>query len=324
MSRTLSARTLIAGSLKRIGALAQGEVPSAAEEQDAFDRLNEFLDSLATQRFTMYSTARAVCPLALYEGVSAVVAAGGTSYAVNDTITVSGGVGRTAATFTVATLSGSAIATVTLLSAGRYTTKPTNPASTSSTQGGTGATLTITWSSAFADQEYTIGPTGDWIAVRPTALEDLGLILAALDPAVETLLSPLTGDSWTALRIKDLESPLPTAYLYTPTSPDATVTFYPVPTNTDNTIAIYTAVALTQFADLSTAVTLPPAYARMLSYNLAVELAPEFGRPLDPVIAMQARDSLAELKRLNVPMIDLAVDAGLTSGSGGYSIWSDT
>lgn len=76
--------------------------------------------------------------------ISATVAAGGTSYQVGDILTVSGGTVTTAATFKVATLSGSAVATVALVAGGEYTTTPANPASTTGGNG-TGCTLTVSY-----------------------------------------------------------------------------------------------------------------------------------------------------------------------------------
>lgn len=79
-----------------------------------------------------------------YSAVSAVVSAGGTGYSVNDVLTVSGGTSTTAATFTVATVSGGVVLTVTPTQVGHYTIVPANPAATT---GGAGTcTLTITWS----------------------------------------------------------------------------------------------------------------------------------------------------------------------------------
>jgi len=94
---------------------------------------------------------------------SAVVAAGGTGYSVSDTLTLVGGVLTTTgspATFTVATLSGSAVATVTLATAGDYEVFPSNPVLTSvSPSGGTGCTLTVT--KANATGEINIVLQGD-------------------------------------------------------------------------------------------------------------------------------------------------------------------
>ena len=68
------------------------------------------------------------------------VAAGGTNHAVGDLITIAGG-----AVLRVATVSGSAIATVTIMNRGIFTSTPTTPAPQVSTTGsGTGATFNIT------------------------------------------------------------------------------------------------------------------------------------------------------------------------------------
>lgn len=90
----------------------------------------------------------------IYQALSATVSAGGSGYAVGDTIYLTGGTSAVVACATVATLSGSAVATVTMTVPGIYTAKPTNPVSQGSTSGaGSGCTLTVTWndptSSAF-------------------------------------------------------------------------------------------------------------------------------------------------------------------------------
>lgn len=82
---------------------------------------------------------------------SATVSAGGTNYAVNDVLEVQGGSTRCKAKFRVATLSGSAVATVAAFEdGGAYSSTPSNPASTTKvgpTAGtGSGCTLTVTYS----------------------------------------------------------------------------------------------------------------------------------------------------------------------------------
>jgi len=87
---------------------------------------------------------------------SAVVSAGGTGYTVGDTLVVNPGAGTAveSASFTVATVSGTAVATVTPAVDGYYAATPANPAATTSTGGGTGCTLTITWG-VYASSTYT-------------------------------------------------------------------------------------------------------------------------------------------------------------------------
>jgi hypothetical protein len=78
------------------------------------------------------------------EVLSAVVTAGGTGYSVNDVLTVTYGGGT--ATFTVATVSTTAVATVTPLARGTFTAITTGAKTTTvAPAGGTGATLTITY-----------------------------------------------------------------------------------------------------------------------------------------------------------------------------------
>jgi hypothetical protein len=80
--------------------------------------------------------------------LSQTIAAGGTGYAVNDTVTVLGGVfGTTPATFTVSTVSTGVVTGLTLTNAGSYTSQPTNDVSTSSSGAGTGLKLTLTFGS---------------------------------------------------------------------------------------------------------------------------------------------------------------------------------
>jgi phage tail sheath gpL-like len=74
---------------------------------------------------------------------TAIVAAGGTNYAIGNTITLANGV-----VLTVLTLAVTAVATVAITNPGNYPagTPPTNPQAQVSTSGtGTGATFTLTW-----------------------------------------------------------------------------------------------------------------------------------------------------------------------------------
>ena len=90
--------------------------------------------------------------------LSQTIATAGTNYAVNDTVTVLGGIyGTTPATYTVSSIGGSgAVTGLTLTNAGAYTSNPANPASTSSSGNGTGLTLTLTFGTG-------AGGTGNYV-----------------------------------------------------------------------------------------------------------------------------------------------------------------
>lgn len=81
-----------------------------------------------------------------FSATAATPSAGGSGYVVGDTITATGGTAISQPVFQVATLSGSAVATVTVAYPGFYSATPANPVAQGSTSGvGTGCTLTVTY-----------------------------------------------------------------------------------------------------------------------------------------------------------------------------------
>ena len=56
MTQTATAGDLINSSLRLIGQLAEGEVPSAATSQDALTAFNQMIDSWNTERLAVFST----------------------------------------------------------------------------------------------------------------------------------------------------------------------------------------------------------------------------------------------------------------------------
>ncbi len=176
---------------------------------------------------------------------------------------------------------------------------------------------------------YYLGPTsstgGSWVVnARPDMLTNAGLLLNSSTPAIEIDRGILTDDEYAALTIKDLTSSLFTAVYYSPTSQDGTVILWPIPTTGDNDLVLYYDSILAQFADLTTQYRLPAGYAKALRYNLAVDLAPEFGRQLDPLIERTAAISLRQVKAANVKMSELGVDPVLSGDQRrGYNVYSD-
>jgi hypothetical protein len=108
---------------------------------------------------------------------SATVSAGGSGYAVGNILEVQGGTQRNKAKFQVATLSVSAVATVTLFEdGGAYSATPSNPAATSKvgpTAGtGSGCTLTITYTGLIGTTGLAVtGGTGSAATVDITLAE---------------------------------------------------------------------------------------------------------------------------------------------------------
>jgi hypothetical protein len=90
--------------------------------------------------------------------LSETIATAGTGYAVNENITVLGGVyGSSPATYTVTSIGGSgAVTGLTRTFSGQYTSTPANNASTSSDGAGTGLTITLTFGTG-------TGSTGNYV-----------------------------------------------------------------------------------------------------------------------------------------------------------------
>ena len=176
-------------------------------------------------------------------------------------------------------------------------------------------------------QTYRIGPGATWNIPRPERIDGAGRIMNTSPEPNETPLAILSDEAYRAIPIKTQTNVFPTALWYNPTIADGwgTVFLWPNPTDATYDIAIYTQTALAQFATLTTVYIMAPGYARMLRYNLALELAPDFGVEVPAVVAMHAAQSMAAIKRVNMRPVDLPVDpAFATNRRQWYNIQTGT
>jgi hypothetical protein len=117
------------------------------------------------------------------------IASAGTGYAIGDTITLSGGTFSSAAVLTVATLSGSGVATFTVTSAGIYTVLPSNPISTTTSGSGTGFQLTGSWT--VRGTSFTITNAGSGYVEQPTVTFSSGSAAAYATVGSDTTIRSL-------------------------------------------------------------------------------------------------------------------------------------
>ena len=184
-------------------------------------------------------------------------------------------------------------------------------------------TTRTTWTLVSGTQDYTLGTGGTINVARPVYIDHINFVDTEPDNDIEYQLQPLTDDAWSRVPIKSLPAPLPTSYYYNPTFPLGTVQLWPIPTKSTLLGALYAPQAVPEFASLSTAVSLPPGYRRMLVKNLAVELAPSYERPAAPELIRQAMESKGVGKRANKRLSDLQVDAAsLIQGRNRRFYWS--
>lgn len=173
-------------------------------------------------------------------------------------------------------------------------------------------------------QAYKMGVGGDFNVPRPANIDYAGII--SLNNAAQPLELPidmLTDAQWAAIPVKNIQSSLPLQVYDDGGFPFRTLSYWCVPSVTVQT-ALYTWNSLTQFPDLTTQLTFPPAYLKAIRYCLAADLAPEFGVPLAPEVAQQALMTLAKIKSKNTPIIDLTCDPALNARGGTYDWRSDT
>lgn len=170
---------------------------------------------------------------------------------------------------------------------------------------------------AALQQTYTIGAGAEIDVVRPEWVAYAGCLLNVnTTPPTEIPLNVFTIQQYASIRIKNLQSALP-QIVYYDHSFDASglgrITLYPVPNVGYLGLVLYLPQQLATFADLATPYIFPPAYARMLRYNLAVELAPMAGVDVPPIVFQRAVDSLGDIKRANANQTEslLVVDRGL-------------
>ena len=171
---------------------------------------------------------------------------------------------------------------------------------------------------------YTIGPAvgADWACtIRPAYIQHVGVIYTLSDPASEIPVKIISDDEYAALRIKDTTSTLPRYLYYNPTFPSGTVFLWPVPTDTTVQVALYIPIPMTAGLTLDTVLSLAPSYEEALRYNLAIRLAPIFGRTLEPVTAQLAIESKATMKRSNPRTDEMRVDPAMLGG-GAWDLWT--
>ena len=102
------------------------------------------------------------------------------------------------------------------------------------------------------------------------------------------------------IAVKTVTSTYPQVLWVNMTYPNIEMYIYPVPTRLLEWHFI-SVQELTQPATLATEFALPPGYLRAFVYNLAMEMAPEFGVEPSPQVQRIAMTSKRNLKRINNP-----------------------
>ena len=154
-------------------------------------------------------------------------------------------------------------------------------------------------------QQYTIGPGGQWNIQRPMSIEQayVHYMPSVGAQIVDLPIVELNDAQWAAIAVKGTTSTFPMKMYDNGNYPLRTLYFWPIPNQTQE-VTLWLWQPLIDFNTLDDLVTFPPGYERAFKYNLAVECAPEFGKQVPAEVAQVAVESFREIKnRNNVPQV---------------------
>jgi hypothetical protein len=145
----------------------------------------------------------------------------------------------------------------------------------------------------------TLGPTGNFVGNRPVLLDDSTYFR---DPAnnISFGIKILNQQQYNGIAVKTVTSTYPQVIWINMNYPDIEMYIYPVPTKVLEWHFVSVS-ELTQPATLATVLSFPPGYLRAFRYNLACEIAAEFGVEPSPQVSRIAMTSKRNLKRINNP-----------------------
>jgi hypothetical protein len=144
----------------------------------------------------------------------------------------------------------------------------------------------------------TLGPTGDFVGNRPILLDDSTYYVG--NNGVSYGIKFINQQQYDGIAVKTVTSTFPQVIFVNNTFPDIEMFVYPKPTQA-LTWHFISVEELTQPATLATTLAFPPGYLRAFTYNLAMEIAPEFGVEPSPQVQRIAMTSKRNLKRINNP-----------------------
>lgn len=287
-----TAQNLILGALVNINAYAPGESLRAADASNSLEVLNDLLESWGNDRAQVFCT---------NENLFTFVP-GQYQYTIGnyDAGQFAGTVTSGSPTITGVTVPADMIARGDLTGTGI-------PAGTTiiATDAGLG-TITMsanaTLSPGIQQIRYTI--PGEFKMPRPLRVLDSFTRINTSSSALDYPIRVTSRERYIEIGFKAITAPWPVAMWYNPTMPLGTLSFYQSPSAAGE-LHLYSDILLTNFALLTTDVRLPQGYSRMIKWELARELAPQFGKEWGTTQMLNlkmARDNVRQLNKQPVPV----------------------
>ncbi len=176
----------------------------------------------------------------------------------------------------------------------------------------------FTWPAS--TQSRTLGPTGNFVGNRPVLLDDATYFRDAATN-VSYGIKIINQQQYNGIAVKTVTSTYPQVMWVNMTYPDIEMYVYPVPLRPLEWHFV-SIQELTQPAVLATTLSFPPGYLRAFKYNLACEIAAEFGVEPSPQVQRIAMTSKRNLKRINNPDDVMAMPYGIVANRQRYNIYA--
>jgi len=145
----------------------------------------------------------------------------------------------------------------------------------------------------------SLGPSGDFVGNRPVLLDDSTYFI---DPAsgISYGIKIINQQQYDGIAVKTVTSTYPQVIWINMNYPNIDMYVYPKPTKVLEWHFV-SVDELTRPATLATELSFPPGYLRAFKYNLACEIAAEFGVEPPPQVMRIAMTSKRNLKRIDNP-----------------------
>jgi hypothetical protein len=295
-----TANDLVRRSLSAIGAYAAGDTEDSEDFNDAFDMLNDMLETWSNATMMVPYITEAI--FTLQKNVK--------DYTIGQGGTI-GGAFTGALSLTTLTVSAIPTGNIAL---GQYITGAGVTAGTQIVAFLTGAGGVGTYCVNVSYAAPIVAEAMQTYYQRPLRINSAFVRVATLDYQV----FPLNIERFELIGLKSLNGPWPRALYYQPSHPVGNITFWPVPGSGE--MHMFCETVLQGFTTLADVVTLPQGYAMAIRWNLAELLLPEYGRAGDATAALimkHAANSRAWVKRTNMqPPASSSFDPALLGRAG--------
>lgn len=166
-----------------------------------------------------------------------------------------------------------------------------------------------TFNTVAGQSTYTIGPTGTWVTTRPSSI---------MSPAFCTYqgldfpMWSMTQEMYNTISLKTQQQQIVERFLYINDLTDGIVVLWPVPSAVIP-VSFNFQTLLVGPATSATNIAFPPGYEEAFEYNLAVRLAPLFGKTASAEVQRMAKEMFALVKKSNRTSPTMFYDSALVT-----------